>query len=555
MILSSVLLPVVLHFLRQIIDQGFINKNFRLFNLLLAGVILVFIVNGFLSYGYTYLIAKAGQKTIMELRIRLYAHMQYLSLSFFEKSRVGNLMSRVTNDVGLLQILLTTGVIDFLSNIFKLSALVGFIFMTNATLATITLIGAPLIAVCLGRYNKRLRKITHAVQGKFGDLSSHLQETLSSMKVVQSFAMQDYEIQRFRVKNIENYRETMEGVKIAALLAPVIQLMGIAGMMIALWFGGYFVTIGKLTTGDLVAFMAAVFMIGTPLRELVRLNNTVQQGLVGAERIFEILDMEPEIKEEKDAADMPEIKGHVKFDGVTFSYDGKETVLEDVTIEANPGEVVALVGMSGAGKTTLVNLIPRFYDPVKGCLMIDSVDVRTVKLNSLREQMGIVPQETILFGGSIRENIAYGNMKATIEEIQEAARQANAHDFIMALPEKYDTVAGERGVRLSGGQRQRIAIARALLKNPRILILDEATSSLDSESESLVQEALERLMRGRTTFVIAHRLSTVRDADKIFVIDKGKVKECGVHQELYAKKGLYHKMVRNQEMQLQETVH
>lgn len=551
MIFSSALLPVVLHFLRQIIDEGFLNKNFRLFNLLLVGVVLVFVVNGFLSYGYTYLIAKAGQKTIMELRIRLYAHMQYLSLSFFEKSRVGNLMSRVTNDVALLQILLTTGVIDFLSNIFKLSALVGFIFMTNATLATITLLGAPPIGLCLGRYNKLLREISHAIQEKFGNLSSHLQETLSSMKIVQSFAMQDYEIQRFREKNIESYRETMQGVKIAAILSPMIQLMGIAGMMIALWFGGYFVTIGKLTTGDLVAFMAAVFMIGTPLRELVRLNNTVQQGFVGAERVFEILDMETDVKEEKDAVEMPAIKGCVQFENVTFSYDGKEMVLEDICLEAKPGEVAALVGMSGAGKTTFVNLIPRFYDPQKGCVRIDGMDIKKVRLQSLREQLGIVPQETILFGGTMRENIAYGKINATFEEIQQSAKQANAHDFIMALPEKYDTVSGERGVRLSGGQRQRIAIARALLKNPRILILDEATSSLDSESEALVQEALERLMKGRTTFVIAHRLSTVRDADKIFVIDKGKVMEHGTHQELYAKKGLYHKMVKNQEMQLQ----
>lgn len=555
MLFSSALLPVLLHVVREVIDVGLNNKNFHVFSLLtLVAVPLTFLFNVLLSYGYTYLIAKAGQKTILKLRVRLYSHLQYLSLSFFEKSRTGNLMARVTTDVTLLQTLLTTGVIDFFSNIFKLSALVIFIFVTNAALAAITLVGAPLIGLCFAKYNKRLRKVTYAAQGKFADLSVHLEETLSAMKIVQSFVRQDYEIQRFHEKNMQNYNETMRGVKIAALLSPLVQFMGVSGMILAIWFGGYFVTQGKLSTGDLVAFIGAVLMIGTPLRELVRLNNTLQQGLVGAERIFEILDVEPEVKEEKDAVEMPAIKGDVKFEKVTFSYDGKEIVLEDVDIEAHPGEVAALVGMSGAGKTTLVNLIPRFYDPQKGRVLIDGVDIRRVTLNSLREQMGIVPQETILFGGTLRENIAYGKMDATFDEIQESARQANAHDFIMMLPEKYDTVAGERGVRLSGGQRQRIAIARALLKNPRILILDEATSSLDTESETLVQEALERLMKGRTTFVIAHRLRTVRDAHRIFVIDKGKVKERGDHHELFAKKGLYHKMVRNQEMQLQETV-
>lgn len=552
MLVSSLLQPALLHFVRRIIDEGLNKKNFPLFTQLILAFPLVYFFSLFLTYGYTYLVSKAGQKTIMKLRMELYAHLQYLSLSFFEKSRVGSLMSRVTQDVALLQLLLTTGIIDFLSNIFKLSALIVFIFVTSPLLALITMVGAPLIAVFIARFNRRIRRVTHAMQGKLADMLTHLEETLSSMKVIQSFARQDYEIQRFHEKNMQNYQEAMRGVKYAALLSPLVQFVGVSGMIIAIWFGGYLVTQGRLSTGDLMAFIAAVLMIGTPLRELVRWNNTLQQGMVGAERVFEILDIEPEVKEEKNAVAMPPIQGHVKFEHVTFSYDGKDVVLDDVSLEAHPSEVVALVGMSGAGKTTLVNLIPRFYDPQKGSIFIDGTDIRKVKLNSMREQMGIVPQETILFGGSIRENIAYGRMGAAFQDIEASARQANAHDFIMSFPEKYDTIVGERGVRLSGGQRQRIAIARALLRNPRILILDEATSSLDSESEQLVQEALERLMKGRTSFVIAHRLSTVYEANMIFVLSAGRIVEKGTHEELYNRKGLYHKMVKTQEMFLQE---
>jgi subfamily B ATP-binding cassette protein MsbA len=404
----------------------------------------------------------------------------------------------------------------------------------------------PLITLIINKFNIKIRRVSKKAQIKIADISNVLQETISAVRVVKSFGREEYEYNRFREENEENFRAKVKNAQYEAVISPVVEFLAAIAFTAILWYGGFDVYHGRMAPAALITFFTVLLAISQPLTSLTKLSSTVQQALAAAERIFEILDVKNHIQEKEDPLVIEDIKGSVKFEGVFFAYKENEEVLEDINLEVNPGEVVALVGPSGAGKTTLVDLLFRFYDPDRGKIYIDEIDIKEISLASLRKHIGIVPQETVLFSGSISDNIAYGDLQASDEEIEAAARAANAHDFIMSFPEGYDTIVGERGVGLSGGQKQRIAIARAILKDAKILILDEATSALDAESEALVQDALENLMINRTTFVIAHRFSTIKRANKIVVMDKGHIVEMGDHQSLMDRKGLYYRLYQGQ---------
>lgn len=511
-------------------------------------IILVHIIKWFCSYGQTYLISSATQKIAVRFRNDMYSHLQKLSLSYFEHTKIGHLMSRMTNDIGLIQES-AVQIIHLVSAPLTIIVLTCKIFMMNWKLALVSMIGLPLVSYTIAGIGRGIKSLTSMLQMKLADIAAIVQETLSAIRIVKSFGMEDYEAERFAEENERTYSTAMKAIKRSAAMAPTVELISVTSIAIVLWYGGSMVVentaataANAFTIGSLVTFLAALQLIGSSAKEIARLNVTYHQTMAGAQRIFEVLDEIPDIRDAENAVVLSDVKGQIEFKNVWFSYNSGVQVLKDISFIANPGEEIALVGPSGAGKSTIANLIPRFYDVSDGAVLIDNHDVRSVTVDSLRKQIAIVPQETILFSTTIKENIAYGNMSATDEQIAEAAKAANAHDFIMRLENGYNTMVGERGTRLSGGERQRIAIARALLKNPRILILDEATSSLDVASESIVQEALERLMKNRTTIVIAHRLSTIVDADKIIVMAGGRIVESGTHHELLEMKGLYFKL-------------
>ena len=388
-------------------------------------------------------------------------------------------------------------------------------------------------------FGGKIKSTSRIIQEKLADITSLLQESISSIRVVKSFVREKYEIDRFKVENELNFQATIDNVKITSLLTPTVEFLAALAVTLIVWFGGYEVVNGIMSAGALVAFLTYAVNLANPIKRLSRIYGRIQKAMAAIDRIFGVLDMTETVNDKKDAIELPPIKGNVSVENVTFSYDGKHNALENVSFEVKSGQMIAFVGPSGAGKSTIANLIPRFYDVTAGAIKIDGYDIRDVKIDSLREQIGIVPQETLLFSTTVMENIRYGRLNATDEEVKAAARAANAEKFILELPNGYETQIGERGLNLSGGQRQRMAIARAMLKNPQILILDEATSALDTESEKIVQSALDELMKGRTSFVIAHRLSTIFGADKIFVIDNGKICESGTHKELLALNGVY----------------
>jgi subfamily B ATP-binding cassette protein MsbA len=522
------------------LDEIFLKKNADMLIWIPVAVVAIYLTKGVCTYTQTILMSFIGQRVVADLRNKLYQQMQMQSLSFFTKNPTGILMSRITNDVSYVQGAVSEAVTSLLKDSFTLICLVFVIFYRDWQLAIIAMFVFPLAIYPIAKFGEKMRAIATRTQVTIGSLTTLLQETISGTRIVKAFSMEDYENKRFANENEHLFKLAMKSVSINAVSSPFMEFLGGIGIATIVFYGGYQVINGVSTPGTFFSFLTALIMLYEPVKRLTNVNNTIQQGIAGAQRVFSIIDLVPEIMNHADAVALPKISRGIEIQHVSFRYE-ETPILRNIHLSIKAGEVVAFVGMSGGGKTTLVNLIPRFYDVTEGRIMIDGHDIRDVTIESLRGQIGIVTQQTILFNDTVKNNIAYGDIEKTDEDIIQAARAANAHDFIMNLPKGYETVIGEQGAKLSGGERQRISIARALLKDAPILILDEATSSLDTEAEIEVQDALETLMKGRTTLIIAHRLSTIRNADRIIVLSKGEIVEEGAHEFLLEKRGEYFK--------------
>lgn len=525
--------------IKDMIDQVLADKNHDMLNWIALSIIAIFAVRGIFFYGQSYLMSYVGQRVVIDIRSAVFKKLQRLSMSFYDKNKTGTIMSYVTNDVSALQSAMVDNTIEMITEGFILIGSVCAMLYLDWRLTIFTLCTFPVVLWFMDFFGKKIRKTGSRIQECTADITSVLQESVSSARVIKSFVREDYETNRFQVENNANFRANMKNAQLMATLTPTVEFVAAVGVTLIIWYGGNNVINGTITAGSLVAFLTYAVNISNPIKRLTRVSGSIQKALAAAQRVFMILDLPEEVAEVSDAKLLPQVCGKVEFQNVSFAYNEKGDVINNLSFVVEPGEAIAIVGPSGAGKSTIANLLPRFYDVTEGDIKIDGNSVRGVTLNSLRGQVGIVPQETMLFNGTVYDNILYGKLDATKEEIEAAAKAANAHEFIMQLPDGYGTKLGDRGVNLSGGQRQRVAIARAILKNPRILILDEATSALDTESERVVQEALDRLMVGRTAFVIAHRLSTIKNADKILVLEKGNLVEAGTHDELIALDGLY----------------
>ena len=525
--------------IKDMVDKVLSEKDAFMLNVIAASIIVIFIFRGIFYYGQNYLMNWVGQRVVIDIRGEVFRKLQRLSMSFYDKNKTGTIMSYVTNDVSALQGAMIENTIELVTEGFILLGSVCAMAYLDWKLTIFTFCTFPVVLWFMNFFGKKIRRSGGQIQEAAADITSVLQESISSARVVKSFVRETYEIARFDKENMANFTANMRNAKYMATLTPTIELVAALGVTLILWYGGHNVIDGETTAGSLIAFLVYAVNISNPIKRITRVIGNIQKALAAAQRVFDVLDLPEEVKDQPDARMLPAVTGNVSFEHVSFSYNEGDEIIHDLSFVVKSGQAIGLVGPSGAGKSTIASLLPRFYNCDSGTIRIDGMDIKEATLDSLRQQVGIVPQETILFNGSVYDNILYGRLDATKEEIEAAARAANAHGFIMELPQGYDTILGDRGVNISGGQRQRIAIARAILKDPRILILDEATSALDTESERVVQEALNRLMIGRTSIIIAHRLSTIKNADRILVMEKGKLVEDGTHDELMEKNGLY----------------
>lgn len=519
----------------EFIGQGNVKEIIKY-----AGIAaIVFLIRGAVQYGQDTLMAKAALKIALNLRCKVYAHLQNLSLNYFENAKTGDLSYRLTEDIDRIGEVINKVFHQFIPSILQVIVVIGYMFYINWKLTSATLVIAPLMAVLIGFFGEKLLQYSRKSQNRISSLSSLLTESFSGIRLIKAFAAEDYELEQFTQESEQNRRAKFLAEKVKALQFVVVGFLEAMSVIFLFFLGAWQISENNLTGSQFVAYVAAVALLIDPIAITTSNYNEFKQGQASVDRIFELLEIKPLITEKNDAQILPNITGKVEYQNISFYYNSDKPVLTNLNLTVNSGELIALVGASGAGKTTLVNLLPRFYDSQQGQILIDGINIQDVTLKSLRQQIGIVPQETILFSGTIAQNIAFGQANYDLQAVEKAAKIANAHQFITELAQGYYTYVGERGVNLSGGQRQRIAIARAIFLNPRILILDEATSALDSESEALVQEALERIMENRTVFVIAHRLATVRRATRILVMDQGQIIESGTHSELLNQNGRY----------------
>ncbi|MEM1990458.1 MAG: ABC transporter ATP-binding protein [Candidatus Bathyarchaeia archaeon] len=527
--------------IKSILERGSLNEVLYL----VAQSIALTCILGVLTFFQRYLNSYFSQRVVYEVRNDLYKAIQRQSFAFFDRIETGQIMSRATTDIDRIRGFLGFQITALIGSIFLIAGIMMSMFSINLELTLFCLSITPPLIVTFALFGKRIRDIVHKAREQYGILTSILWENVSGVRAIRSIAVEDYEKQKFNGQNYQYYQSMLQAVKLRSIFIPLSALISGSITAFVYWYGGLQVIGGRLTIDQLFVFSAYTAMLTQPISRIGDVWSSYQRMVAAGERIFEIIDAAPDVKEKPNAVEMPPIKGHVVFENVSFGYDNNHPILKDVSFEVKPGETVALVGPTGSGKSTIIRLIPRFYDPTSGRILIDGYDIRDVKIESLRRQIGIVSQEIFLFNATIKENIAFGKPDATMDEIINAAKIAKAYDFIMELPQGFNTIVGEGGVTLSGGQRQRIAIARALLMNPRILILDDSTSSVDVDTEYEIQQALSALIKNRTTFIISQRLSTIRNADKIIVLDNGRIVEEGTHEELIKKRGLYYKIYQS----------
>lgn len=525
--------------IKDMIDKVLAEKDMEMLNYISIGIVVVFLIRGIFYFAQSYLVSYVGQRVVIDIRGQLYRKFQRLPLAYYDNHRTGELMSYISNDVAALQNAMVDKLIELITESSIFVGSLAMMFYLDWKLSLLTFAVVPMVGQAMKIFGRKLKRSGTLIQERLADMTAFLQESLAAVRVVKSFVREQHEIERYDRENERNFEAAMLNIRLMSMLTPTVEFLAALAVTVIVWFGGYEVVEGKITAGALVAFLTYAVNLANPVKRISRVFGTLQQAMAAADRVFELMDLPETIGDKPEAKPLSRVTGSVKVENVSFSYGEDAPALRNISFEVKPGQMVAFVGPSGAGKSTIANLLPRFYDVTEGSILVEGMDVRDVTLSSLREQIGIVPQETMLFSGSVWDNIRYGRLDATDEEVVEAAKAANADEFIRQLPEGYDTKLGERGVNISGGQRQRLAIARAILKDPQILILDEATSALDTESEKVVQAALDRLMVGRTSFVIAHRLSTILGADRILVIDRGEIVEAGTHEELLAKGGLY----------------
>ncbi len=541
MIGAGVCAAVPAWLMKHVVDGVLISRDYVMLNLLVVALIALFVFKALFTYGQKYLMGWVGQKVVMDMRVAAYAHLQTLSLSYINDRRVGELLSRVTNDANMLQTTVTSVAVELIVQGVSCVAMMGYCLYLNWRLTLYTLIILPIVVIVLKRASETLRRVGRKMQQCVADLSAVAEEDLSAIRIVRAFATEELELERFKVSNKQNFDAIIQGVKINSILSGAIEVLLITALALILWLGGRQVLKNNMSPGELIAFLGSLGFLASPINNFTRAVGQLQFGFAAAERIFGLLDNENRVVSPPNAVALGRLRGEVSFKDVWFSYEPEQWVLKNLDLTVRPGEKIAIVGATGAGKSTLLDLVQRFYDPQRGSVYIDGYDVKTVDLKTLRTQIGVVPQDPVLMKGSIAFNISYG-YDAKPGEVENAAHIAGIADFIETLPQKYDSEVGIRGVTVSGGQRQRIAIARAIVRNPRIILLDEATSSLDAAVEHQIQEAMDKAMEGRTSFIIAHRLSTIINADRILYLEDGHVVEEGTHEELLRKNGAYQKL-------------